>query len=166
MWPSNKDGVNKGQPCIHRAYKQEFIGPLTSQPSERSRFAASAFCPQEKGSFQWSWCETPQTWHRRKRKQRCVSTGFLLTTGRSHGFWQDLYRTAIAIQSGNPPCIMKEQGITFPEHSQGKGSLPEQKTSLHMATAALVKMFPPGTHTTVFLKARFHLAPVDLHDST
>lgn len=61
---------------------------------------------------------------------------------------------------------MKEQGITFLEHSQGKGSLPEQKTSLHMATAALVKIFPPGTHTTVFLKAGFHLAPVELHDST
>lgn len=61
---------------------------------------------------------------------------------------------------------MKKQGITLPEHSQGKGSLLEQKLSLHMAAAGLVKILPPGTHTIVSLNARSHLSPVHLHDST
>lgn len=39
---SNKDGVNKGHPCVHRAYKQDFIGLLSLKPSEGSKALLSA----------------------------------------------------------------------------------------------------------------------------
>lgn len=75
MCSPNTDGANKGHPCMHRAYKLEFTGPLLSRPSEGSGSAARATCSQGKGTLQQSQCETPQTWHRTRRKKAHVSTG-------------------------------------------------------------------------------------------